>query len=243
MHQVEQLFHYRKSIATKAFNARGKKVDRCEQCRVAKKHCICAHRPTTQSELGFALLMYDAEVLKPSNTGWLIADLVPNTFAYLWHRTEVDSNLLVLLNDEQWQPFLVFPKQYASAQQQVFEHQLPELQPQKKPLFILLDASWKEAKKMFRKSPYLAQLPVISLNFSDQTMQADYQLRKAANKGQFATVEVAAKLAELAGEQHTSSLLAAWFEVFKYHYQLSVCQPNQGDAQALDKLLKLTGHS
>ena len=33
------------------------------------------------------LLMYDSEPFKPTNTGWLIAGIVPNTFAYSWTRT------------------------------------------------------------------------------------------------------------------------------------------------------------
>ncbi len=32
-----------------------------------------------------------------------------------------------------------------------------------RPLFILLDGTWSEARKMFRKSPYLEHLPVLSL--------------------------------------------------------------------------------
>ncbi len=43
--------------------------------------------------------MCDTEPLKPSNTGWLIADVVADTTAFGWARTQVDPALLALLAD------------------------------------------------------------------------------------------------------------------------------------------------
>jgi DTW domain-containing protein YfiP len=60
--------------------------------------------------------MADIEALKPSNTGWLIADVVADTFAFEWARTEVDPGLLALLADPQWQPYLVFPGEFVAAE-------------------------------------------------------------------------------------------------------------------------------
>jgi len=58
---------------------------------------MCALRPQAQTRAGFCLLMADIEPLKPSNTGWLVADLVPDTFAFSWARTETDPALLAVL--------------------------------------------------------------------------------------------------------------------------------------------------
>ena len=96
------------------------------------------------------LLMYDVEPLKPTNTGWLIADVIQDTHAYGWSRTEVDAELPALLNDPQWQPFIVFPGEFVAKERVVTE---VKLEPGKRPLFVLLDATWSEARKMFRKSP------------------------------------------------------------------------------------------
>ena len=38
--------------------------------------------------------MADTEPLKPGNTGWLIADVVSNTFTFGWARTVVNPALL-----------------------------------------------------------------------------------------------------------------------------------------------------
>jgi len=243
MNAVQRLYQQRKSISTKPFKARGFKVVRCEQCRVSQQHCICALKPKTHSNSGFVLLMYDTEVLKPSNTGRLIADIIPDTFAFLWARTEVDSKLIALLNDPQWQPFIIFPSQYAQENRQVFQDALPPLND-KKPLFIMLDGSWREAKKMFRKSPYLERFPMVSFTPENITEISDitdevssrYQIRKAMVNNQLATAEVAAKVLIMANEEHNAQLLDLWFDVFNYRYQQSVCQNNKANAQAVANL-------
>ncbi len=242
MNEVQRLYHYRKSISTKKFAARGWRVKRCEQCRVSYQHCICTLKPTTTSKVGFVLLMYDTEILKPSNTGRLIADIIPDTYAFLWSRTEVSAKLLALLQDENWQPYVVFPSQYAQDNQVVYQDRFPQYSG-KRPLFIMLDGSWREAKKMFRKSPYLANFPILSFtpnNVDIENLSTDissrYQIRKASVNNQLATAEVAARVLAMANEPYNAQLLDLWFDVFNYRYQQSVCQNNQGNAQAVAAL-------
>lgn len=86
MHAVQSLYHYRKNLSTKPFNARGKQIKRCEKCRLALQHCISPYRPvslTAPSSAEFLLLMYDFEVLKPSNTGRLITDIMTDIHAFI----------------------------------------------------------------------------------------------------------------------------------------------------------------
>ena len=168
--------------------------------------------------------MADIEPLKPSNTGWLIADVVADTFAFGWARTVVDPALLALLADPQWQPYVVFPGEFVAAQRVVTQLQTPNAVPDafpaggpppKRPLFVLLDATWPEARKMFRKSPYLDHLPVLSLQ-SAQLSQ--YKLRRSTRDDHFCTSEVAALCLELAGELHAAHTLEAYLAVFTAHY-------------------------
>ena len=167
---------------------------------------------------GVCLLMADIEPLKPSNTGWLIADVVPDTFAFGWARTEVAPALLALLADPQWQPYVVFPGEFVQAERVV--NALPEGEATggpdaRRPLFVLLDATWPEARKMFRKSPYLNHLPVLSLA-PEQVSR--YVLRRSKRGDHFCTAEVAALCLDLAGERHASLTLDAYLDVFTHHY-------------------------
>jgi len=189
------------------------------------------------SNAAFLILMYDTEVLKPSNTGRLIADLIDDTFAFLWSRTEHDPQLVELINDDKWQPFVVFPSEYAEVNTKIYNDKVDCL-PNKRPLFIMLDGSWREAKKMYRKSPYLANLPVVSFDPEKFGQSSRYQIRSAANDNQLATAEVAARVLSMYGEEENANLLDLWFDVFSYQYQRSVCQTNKGNPAALDNLAK-----
>jgi len=214
IHALHKLYEQRLSQSTRPFLARGGRIERCVNCMLLPYLCICALKTTAQTNSAFLLLMYDDEILKPSNTGRLIADLVPDTFAYIWSRTKPNTEMLALLQDPQWQPVVIFPAEYSQPERVISEsNQLSD----KKPLFILLDGSWAQAKKMFRKSPYLDNLPVLS--FSPENISR-YLVRKAVKDNQLATAEVAALALERIGEQYNSEQLALLFEVFKENYML-----------------------
>ncbi len=233
-HAVSRLRTARLARSAKPFLARGGiKGERCPGCRLVPSHCLCALHPLVPTRAGMCLLMADIEPLKPSNTGWLIADVVPNTFAFGWARTEVDPALLALLADPQWEPYVVFPGEFVAPERVVTQVAAPAgAGDGKHPLFILLDATWAEARKMFRKSPYLAQLPVLSLQ-PEQISR--YQLRRSHRSDHFCTAEVAALCLDLASEPQAGETLQAYLDVFTHHYLQSKHQlpPDwQGDAHA-----------
>ena len=217
-HAVARLRAARLARAVKPFRARGGPAERCPGCRVMHSHCFCGLRPTVPTQAGMCLLMADIEPLKPSNTGWLIADVVSDTFAFGWARTSVDPDLLTLLADPQWQPYVVFPGEFVTPKR-VVNALLSDAgapgQSAKRPLFVLLDATWAEAGKMFRKSPYLDHFPVLSLH-PDQL--SNYRLRRSTRTDHFCTSEVGALCLALAGEPHAGEVLNAYLDVFTHHY-------------------------
>ncbi len=212
-HAVSRLRVSRLARSAKPFLARGGiKGERCPGCRLVPSHCICAVRPDVSTQAGMCLLMADIEPLKPSNTGWLIADVVKNTFAFGWARTQVDPDFLTLLADPEWLPFVVFPGEFVAPERLVHTVQTRTGQ---RPLFILLDATWPEARKMFRKSPYLNALPVLSLN---PEQVSNYQLRRSRNDDHFCTSEVASMCLDLVGETHAAHTLQVYLDVYTHHY-------------------------
>ena len=218
-HAVSLLRTARLARSTKPFLARGGfKQERCAGCRLRPSHCLCALRPLVPTRAGVCLLMADIEPLKPSNTGWLVADVVADTFAFGWSRTATDPALMALLSDPQWQPYVVFPGEYAAPERVVHSLLRPDAldaESRKRPLFILLDGTWAEARKMFGRSPCLDHLPVLSLQ-PDQTSQ--YKLRRSRRDDHFCTSEVAALCLNLAGEHLAEQTLEAYLDVFTHHY-------------------------
>ena len=155
------------SESRREFNARGAKMTRCQQCLLAELYCICEGVVQADCDAAVCLLMYHNESFKPSNTGRLIAEIVPENYAFRWDRTDPDAKLLALINDPQYQPMVVFPAEDVEPGRAVTE---VNITAGKKPLFIFLDGTWREAKKMIRKSPYLDNLPVLSIT-AEQTLR------------------------------------------------------------------------
>ena len=158
--------------------------------------------------------MFDTEPMKPSNTGRLIADILPDTAAFQWSRTEPPQALLDLVASPDYQPMVVFPASYAGVDRPVLSTP-PSGKP---PLFIMLDGTWTEARKMFRKSPYLDALPVISVDLSRVSA---YRLGPGglnAEDGQYCTAEVAIALLDLAGDTAAAGALGNHFSCFRERY-------------------------
>jgi DTW domain-containing protein YfiP len=192
---------------------------------------MCAWQPKVTAHSAVCLLMYDAEPLKPTNTGWLIADVVSDTFAFSWSRTEIDENILALLADPQWQPYVVFPDEYVPVERVVRDVPQTELQAAgKRPLFVVLDGTWTEARKMFRKSAYLAHLPVLSLQPDDISR---YRLRRSTREEHLCTAEVTALCLHLAADVAAAQALEQWFARFSRHYLAGRKPPSVAEQHAL----------
>ncbi|ELY5854227.1 tRNA-uridine aminocarboxypropyltransferase [Cronobacter malonaticus] len=202
----------RLSRATRPFLARGNRIKRCQRCLLPLRHCLCDTLQTQPARSRFCLVMFDTEPMKPSNTGRLIADILPDTEAFQWSRTEPPAALLELVANPDYQPVVVFPASYADAGREVLTAPPRTGKP---PLFIMLDGTWTEARKMFRKSPYLDALPVMSV---DLTRVSAYQLREAHADGQYCTAEVAIALLDGAGDTAAAQGLSDHFALFRERY-------------------------
>lgn len=81
---------------------------------------------------------------------------------------------------------------------------------------------------MFRKSPYLDNLPVISVDLSRLSA---YRLRGIHAEGQYCTAEVAIALLDLAGDTQAAEGLSDHFTRFKTRYLAGKTQ-HQGSVTA-----------
>lgn len=197
--------------ATRPFLARGNRVRRCQRCLLVTGYCLCNTIVPHPANSRFCLVMFDTEPMKPSNTGRLIADILPLTDAFQWSRTEPPQALLDLVKNPDYQPMVVFPSSYAGPERQVLSAP-PSGKP---PLFIMLDGTWPEARKMFRKSPWLDNLPLISVDLSRISA---YSLREVHAEGQYCTAEVAIALLDLAGDTGAATALSQHFTRFRENY-------------------------
>ncbi|WP_227367555.1 tRNA-uridine aminocarboxypropyltransferase [Halomonas sp. M20] len=199
------------------FKARGSFVTRCETCRLPVLNCLCPYQVKGQSEARFWLLTHSLEHNKPTNTGRLIGDILDTTEVFTWYRTAPDTVLLERLADPSFAPFVIFPDDQPDYAERVVGIEVVSdvKQEGRIPVFIILDGTWRQARRIFRKSPYLARLPVLPLRTDRHTR---YHLRKAASAAHLCTAEVAAELLRQSGDVEAADLLDDYFEVFNDSY-------------------------
>lgn len=202
------------------FKARGSFVKRCEGCRLPLLNCLCPYKATAESQARFWLLTHPLEHNKPTNTGRLIGDILDTTELFTWYRTAPDEQLLARLADPRFAPFIVFPDDQPDYAERVVT---PQAVSDAKcngliPVFIILDGTWRQARRMFRKSPYLERLPVLPLHSERLTR---YHLRKPASKAHLCTAEVAAELLRQSGDEAAAATLDDYFDAFNDSYAAS----------------------
>jgi DTW domain-containing protein YfiP len=211
-----RLHRQRLTEATREFHARGKSVGRCERCQLARFACLCAFRPQAETSVDFVLLLHRDEILKPTNTGRLVADVFPtNTYAFTWDRTEPPAELIDMLNDPTRHCLLVFPEEAnaAVARNRPLVAHLPI--DSRKTTFILLDGTWKQSGRMFHLSRWLDEIACVVL---PEGMERGYAVRKSHQDDYVSTAEAAALCLHVAGEQDNASVLVDYFTLFNRHY-------------------------
>ncbi len=201
--------------ATRPFLARGKDIKRCPRCFIKPDLCICEFRAETTCGCDVVLLLHHDEVFKPTNTGRLIADILPKqTHAVEWARTQCPAPLAALLKDPARYCVLVFPG--GDPGNTLSPGQALELahSPKQTLTLILLDGTWRQACRMARLSNYLAPIPRLAIPRS----VGGYAVRQAHRQGQLSTAEAGASALELCGQTDAATRIRKYFQVFNLHY-------------------------
>jgi DTW domain-containing protein len=219
LNQFQLLYKARKADSTRPFNARGSIIKRCERCLLGQRVCLCQWLIDSQSnDVSFCVIMHRQEILKPTNTGRLIAEVYPNhSYYFEWSRTQPNPALLELLDEHKYLPILIFPEAY------VFEHQVRTIEQvhgqvqneDRQPLFVILDGTWAQCKKMFKNSSYLQSLISMPIQPSHPS---EFNLRKAPEDSHLCTVEVAIELLKTTLARGQYEHLYHTYQIFNQHY-------------------------
>lgn len=193
-------------------------MSECSGCGLPETYCACSGTFNDVPPLQIALLLHENEPERPSNTSRLIAQLLPDiTHTFIWQRTEPPEALIDLLNDQRYQPWLLFPADR------------PELQPRatryqsstgKTPLIVVPDGTWKEVRKIVRKSPWLNDLPLLAF---DPDRRTRYTLRRNPDDNHLCTAETVAEVLRLADANSAANALDQLLNRFLIHYNAWKC--------------------
>ncbi|MDF2155906.1 DTW domain-containing protein [Vibrio sp. CAU 1672] len=184
----------------------------CPRCGL-RHQCFCPWLPKLHSRQRLLRLIHPNELQRDTNTGKLLALCQLNVESVVWDRKNPPASLLALLEDSALFPVLLFPGEHSLTLDQLSSQ---SHQQHKQPLFIILDATWQEARKMVNKSRWLSSVPLMALT---SAAPSQYQLRRNQQTGNLCTFEVAAhllgQLDEKSNQQYMLEFLDDYSAAFK----------------------------
>ena len=188
----------------------------CNACGLPIINCICNKSAKVNTKAKLWILSSEREFYRPSNTARLLKLINPDsTEIFLWERTKSPEQLLKNISMEKYTAFVLFPTENEELENRKVEFKLTD----KIPAFIILDGTWKEARKIFRKSGFLKMLPIVSLESNNASR---YDLRRGATEGNLCTIEAAIEILRMNGEIETSQIIDDYYNLFLKSYKAGV---------------------
>jgi DTW domain-containing protein YfiP len=163
--------------------------DFCLSCHRPTLTCFCALARPFESSTEFAVIVHPYEAKSTVGTAWILRRSISNL---LWIRSkgiELDEDpiFLEMINQPDRIPLLLFPGQQAFNLNHGTESAWADLRAAgRKPLFIVIDGTWTQARQIVRRSAYLRALPRVSF----ETIQlSEYGFKKQPHPACLSTVE------------------------------------------------------
>ena len=159
------------------------------------------------------LLTHEREVTRPTNTGQLAINVYPERCKRIvWARTAPDEALLNLLKTEGCA--LLFPDENVAEKTDLIESGCTEnhqsgISKSMPSTLVILDATWQEARKMIRRSPYLKEAKKYAL---PSAQDSRFTLRRNQADGGLCTIECIIALYKQANMPQEAEVLTIEFE-------------------------------
>jgi DTW domain-containing protein YfiP len=150
---------------------------RCSCCRRPAGHCICHLLPQISARTQVLVVQHPDEHKHALNTARLLVAGLVN--AELVVAEQLDEDWCARLIDPQWHTELLFPGSDTPVLQGNGQAQRPRR-------LVLLDGTWRKARKLLYLNPVLQQLPRVALPAG---LLSRYRLRKAPMAGALSTIE------------------------------------------------------
>lgn len=153
----------------------------------------------------FILLTHSQELLKKNNTGRVAQDILTKDVEVItWQRKEANQVLLALLASKR--AALLYPEddiERGANDNGSAERISPQVVNVVTPntadtydYYVILDATWQQAHKMYKQSPYLQDADKVAIRAEKKS---NYQRRRNQREGGLCTVECIIELLALKG--------------------------------------------
>ncbi len=146
---------------------------RCKRCYLVEAWCLCACVPTVQTRVGLTVLRHFLETPKSTNTARIAALALPRCEVVEFQEPNAALDARLAQLKDAW---VLFPGEGAA----------PEGAPAN---LVVLDGTWRQARKMMKKIPALARMPRYPLS---PPVRARQRLRQSPHPENRSTLEAIA---------------------------------------------------
>ncbi len=162
--------------AEKAYNPK------CERCKKALTTCYCAKLKSFEPDTKFVILIHQEELRRSVATGRMAHLSLKGSVLFRGSNFSKHETLNQILQDNENHCVLLYPGKKSIPLKDLQTH-IPQ---GKKLVLIILDATWHEARRMYRFSPNLHALPMIS--FTPES-PSQFIVRKQPMQNCYSTIE------------------------------------------------------
>ena len=170
-------------------------VDSCPRCLLQQRVCLCAEIPTVATRTRIVIVRHHLEQHRSSNTARLAHLALPNSEIVEHGGLGGLARLPDLTG-----AWLLYP----------LGEPLTATPPAPPAQLVVLDASWSQARRMYRKLPMIRGLPVLRL--PDAPMPVA-RLRESPEPGHVSTIEAIARALRLLEGDAAAAPLERLFDV------------------------------
>jgi DTW domain-containing protein YfiP len=159
---------------------RNNAASRCTRCRMHSSLCVCPLIPRLDTRTRLVLVIHRAEDRKPTNTGRLAVEAMPNSEVIVRGRAEEPADAIAW--NESTRPLFLFPHEDA-----VPLESIATIAGDDRPVTLIVpDGNWRQASKVRNRVPGMRDVPCVSLPIGAPSI---YRLRSEAHPFGLATVE------------------------------------------------------
>lgn len=164
---------------------------RCAFCKLTPRLCVCDELPRIDLPFRFVVVRHGTEIGRQSNTGALVPRLLPASVLidYGLRDNPYDSTPLVDPLTDYW---LLFPDEQA----QLLSRADFTCAAGRSTAFVVLDATWRQARRMLTRVRELRGMRCVALPASPQPARL---MRKPPAPGRYFTLEAVTRTVETLG--------------------------------------------
>lgn len=183
----------------------------CSKCKRPIKACYCHCIKEFDNKIEIIILQHPSEKSHPLGTAQIIKNSLKKCSLYFGEDFTRDHKLKLQIQRHKTALLFLSPTQKENENHNAFAEK------DKIEQIIVLDGTWRKAKKIYHLNPFLQTLPHISISHEQVS---NYRIRKAPKSSYLSTIEaIVYALSELNKDQDLNYLLDAFNFVVDYQIE------------------------